>query len=113
MLEDTLRLLLVEDSSSDAVLIQHILREGLADAALSIEHVRSIKEAWDRLQRQPFDALLVDYWLGLDDGISLLREARSSGIETPAILLTGMEDAQVEVRALRAGAADYVRKADM
>ena len=59
---------------------------------------------------RPFDIAFVDYWLGSRDGLSLLREVRDKGIETPVIILTGHGAEDVAVQAMKAGAADYLGK---
>jgi CheY-like chemotaxis protein len=48
--------------------------------------------------------------LGGDDGIELIRELRAGGLTVPLLLLTGHGDEEVAVRALKAGAADYLAK---
>ncbi len=55
--------------------------------------------------------LLVDIRLGDgEDGIALLETLREQGIRTPVVMVTGHGDVSLAVRAMRAGAADFVEK---
>jgi PAS domain S-box-containing protein len=57
-----------------------------------------------------FDVCLLDYHLGQRTGLELLRRAIARGCRTPIILLTGNDDRNVDVEAMKAGAADSVVK---
>ena len=54
--------------------------------------------------------LLVDAYLPGLDGIGLLEHLRSSGHALPAIMITGQSDVQMAVRAMKAGASDFIEK---
>jgi DNA-binding response OmpR family regulator len=56
------------------------------------------------------DVFMVDYVLGERNGIDLLNEAREKGCNAPIILLTGRGDREVDLAAMKAGAADYLDK---
>jgi two-component sensor histidine kinase len=56
------------------------------------------------------DVYLVDYRLGRRNGLELLREALANGCPGPVILLTGQGDYEVDMEAMRAGAADFLVK---
>lgn len=54
--------------------------------------------------------LVVDIKMPDVDGITLVRENRSTGIEIPAVFITGSRDVDAAVRAMKAGAADLLEK---
>ena len=54
--------------------------------------------------------VLLDYNLGARTGLDLLREVLARGCRTPIIMLTGNDDHEVDVKAMEAGAADYLVK---
>src|SRR5206468_5921302 len=56
------------------------------------------------------DVCVLDYNLGIDDGISVLRDCRSRNSLTPVILLTACSDLRIDVDAMKAGAADFILK---
>jgi two-component system sensor histidine kinase/response regulator len=62
------------------------------------------------MDRREHEVYLLDYRLGEHNGLELLREALRRGIRAPMIVLTGMGDHQVDIEAMRAGAADYLVK---
>ncbi|WP_226894609.1 sigma-54-dependent transcriptional regulator [Luteolibacter marinus] len=56
------------------------------------------------------EAVILDHGLPDIDGIRLLEQMRARHPELPVVMLTGLNDAETAVRALRAGAADYLTK---
>jgi len=60
--------------------------------------------------KTPYDACLVDYRLGADSGLELIEKAIAAGYSGPMILLTGQGDHDLDVEAMKAGAADYLSK---
>ncbi|HEX7150237.1 MAG TPA: EAL domain-containing protein [Thermoanaerobaculia bacterium] len=104
-----MRLLLVEDDEDDYVLT----RELLADARrtrFELEWIASFEEAVEALVNSTYDVCLVDYRLGEHDGLELLRYAAAIGVTAPLILLTGQGIGDIDLDAMRAGAADYLVK---
>jgi two-component system sensor histidine kinase/response regulator len=53
---------------------------------------------------------LFDYHLGHADGLELLREAMARGCKAPIILLTGNDNLETDIEAMKAGASDYLVK---
>ncbi|MBM3841405.1 MAG: response regulator [Verrucomicrobia bacterium] len=64
----------------------------------------------EQLLRGEHDLYLIDYRLGIHNGLDLLREAKRLGCAAPIIMLTGVGDQQVDIEAIKAGAADYLVK---
>ena len=56
------------------------------------------------------EAVVLDHGLPDIDGLQTLERLRAARPELPVIMLTGLNDAETAVRALRAGAADYLTK---
>jgi len=103
------RILLVEDNPSDAVLVRTWLRsEGVDDWLL--QRVESLDEALQALADGEPDAVLLE--LHLPDSTGLLTLERIVGVArpTPVLVMTGHGDAELEDRALRLGAADFIAK---
>ncbi|MDX1631536.1 MAG: response regulator [Thermoanaerobaculia bacterium] len=107
------RVLLVEDDPDDRVLVRRYLEEGLGEQDLSLETASSLEEARSFLEGDGFDAALVDYRLGPDDGLDLVRWIRESDLDLAAVLLTGKGDEEVAAEAMRDGADDYLAKAGL
>ena len=60
-----------------------------------------------------YDVCLIDYRLGKWTGLDLLREAVGGGVRVPFIMLTGLDNREIDVEAMQAGAADYLAKDDI
>lgn len=105
---EALRLLIVEDSDTDA---QLVLRE-LQRAGIALEARRADSAASFSGQLAEFDAqiILCDFSMPAFDGLSALDTARRMRPETPFIFVSGTIGEENAVRALKNGAADYVLK---
>jgi serine phosphatase RsbU (regulator of sigma subunit) len=109
---DALRILLIEDDLGDALLVQEFLDEADLEAGLTV--ARSLAEARDLLaDSAPFHCVLVDLSLPDADGLDLLREILSRAPRAAVLVLTGLNDAQVGVAAVAAGAQDYLVKQEV
>jgi diguanylate cyclase (GGDEF)-like protein/PAS domain S-box-containing protein len=103
------RILLVEDDEDDFVLTRELHGESRR-TRFELDWVSSFDEALGALTRNGHDVALIDYRLGEHDGLELLHHARDLGVTAPLILLTGQGDGDIDLAAMRAGAADYLVK---
>ena len=110
---DPLRLLVVDDAIEHAQMVVEFLRSGDGWPNADMEIAVSYEQALEAFAAGPFDVAFFDYWLGARDGLSLLRDIRSRGFETPVIVLTSRGAEEVAVAAMKAGAADYLSKANL
>ncbi|HVG25597.1 MAG TPA: EAL domain-containing protein [Thermoanaerobaculia bacterium] len=104
-----MRLLLVEDDEDDYVLTRALLADSRR-TTFELEWISTFEKAVEAIARDEHDVCLVDYRLGEHDGLELLRLARELGVAAPMILLTGQGFGDVDLDAMRAGAADYLVK---
>jgi PAS domain S-box-containing protein len=109
-----IRLLVVDDAVEHARMVTEFLRASgeFPDAAIQIA------ESYDQalaalIAPPPFDLSVVDYMLGARDGLGLIRELKQRDIDTSVIVLTGQGAEDVAVEAMKAGAADYLSKANL
>ena len=104
-----LQIVLVEDSASDAVLLQeNILSSGTTDISISV--VQSLNEAKEHLKNNHPDAMLLDLTLPDSSGLNTVREVRSISPDLPIVVLTGVDDENTGVEAVRTGVQDYLIK---
>lgn len=105
-----LRVLVVDDDEEDFL----ILRDLLADYPLGrfeMSWVGTLEEGIRALRAGQHDVYLVDYHLGPDNGMDLVRLAVAEhNTHRPVIMLTGHGSADVDSEALAAGASDYLVK---
>jgi diguanylate cyclase (GGDEF)-like protein/PAS domain S-box-containing protein len=104
-----IRVLLVEDDEDDYVLTRDLLSDSRR-TQFALDWVTSFDEAVGAIGKSQHDVYLVDYRLGEYDGLEVLRAARAAGCQRPIILLTGQGDGDVDIAAMKAGAADYLVK---
>lgn len=109
MRSPTLRILLIEDQEEDALLTRALL-ENLPGTRAEVEWAPSPEEGLSLLLERRHDVCLLDYHMGDETGVAVLRRARAQAVRTPAILLTGKGSRSVDLEAMRAGAVDYLQK---
>ncbi len=103
-----LNLLILEDVSSDAELIQHELRK--AKINFNAACVTCERGFRDELDRAIPDAILSDYSLPQFNALAALEILKEKGLEIPFVLVTGSQSEEVAVRCIKRGADDYILK---
>jgi diguanylate cyclase len=106
------RVLLVEDDEDDYVLTRELLADAFG-AAIELQWVPTWDEALTVIAQARHDICLVDYRLGERNGLELVREAIELGSVAPFIVLTGQGNREIDLEAMRTGAADYLAKGEM
>ncbi len=106
------RLLLVDDDEDDYILTRDWFSE-IEGVKFELEWLTSYDAAVEAIAQNQHDVYLLDYRLGERNGLELLREAVANGCKAPIILLTGQGDHEVDVEAMKAGAADYLDKSQL
>jgi hypothetical protein len=112
-MSDPIRVLIVDDALEHAEMVAEFLRMSETWGNGTFKTAGSYEQALRLAQDEPFDVAFFDYWLGPRDGLSLLRDIRQRGVETPVIVLTGRGAEEVAVEAMKAGAADYLSKTNI
>src|SRR5687768_9773490 len=106
-----LRVLLVEDNEDDAVLLLRELRQGNFEPyVVRVQAPAALKA---ELLARPWDVVISDFSLPSFSGLEALSVLRETGIDLPFILVSGTIGEEVAVEAMRAGADDYVMKAQL
>jgi two-component system copper resistance phosphate regulon response regulator CusR len=98
--------LVVEDQDKLRANLIHILREDCYD----VTGVRTGEEAIEVIEREPFDAMILDLSLPGRDGLSVLAELRAAGFRSPVLILTARDSIDDRVAGLDTGADDYLLK---
>jgi PAS domain S-box-containing protein len=109
MKSETIKVLLIEDDEDDYILTRELLAE-VKGGKYTLDWASSYAEGLRIAKLLEHHVCLVDYRLGEQSGVQLIREARESGLTTPMILLTGQGNHDVDVEAIEAGATDYLIK---
>ncbi|MBI2951604.1 response regulator [bacterium] len=103
------RILLVDDDEDDYIIVRDLLAE-IRGWKFELKWVATYEIALEAIQRRPCDVCLIDYRLGARSGLEFLRQASGINRRVPMILLTGQGGHEIDVEAMRAGAADFLVK---
>ncbi len=106
-----LRVLMVEDSEDDALLVLRELRAAGYD--LTHERVDTAAALEAALDRHPWDLVIGDYSMPHFSGTAALAMLRRRGLDVPYICVSGTITEELAVAAMKAGAHDYVTKGQL
>jgi len=104
-----LKVLLVEDNPGDARLFQEFLAE-IPSAPFRLEIADRLSTALARLAAGDISAVLLDLGLPDSQGFDTFSQAYAQVPGVPILVLTGLDDEAMAVRAVREGAQDYLVK---
>ncbi len=119
MATEEIKILLVEDNRSVAGTMTHMLtsvsqrdKEGQMPI-FTVKWVDNLKVAVKQLDSQPYDAILLDLSLPDSDGLDTFASTHKAAPDIPIVVLTATDDDTMAVKAVRAGAQDYLIKGDV
>ena len=104
---DKIRVLYVDDEATLLEVGKTFLER---DGAFSVDTAISPGAARAILAQEAYDAIVSDYQMPEEDGISFLRSVRSRPAYTPFILFTGKGREEVVIQAIESGADFYLQK---
>lgn len=87
-----------------------LTRQVLEQEGFAVDHALTGNDAQTLAFVNEYDAIVLDLALPDRNGLTVLQALRKDGRTTPVIVLTGSKESQTTVRALDAGADDYVTK---
>ncbi len=90
--------------------ICRLLKEILEDENFSVDTAENATVARDTVRRSHIDLVLLDIWMPDVDGITLLKEWKTEGRDTPVVMMSGHGSIETAVEAIRFGAYDYIEK---
>jgi len=109
---DEISVLLVEDNPGDAYLIKEYLIDRNIKS-YSVTDVDTLGGALDVLVRENIDIVLLDLSLPDSSGLDTVRTVVTSFPQIVIVVLTGLQDEQVALQAVRYGAQDYLDKGQL
>ncbi len=110
--QQLLRILIVEDDEDDFILISDYFKT-INAWAFEIKWVQRYTVAIEELCSNQYTLCFCDYRLGAKNGIDLIKEVLAKNKATPIILLTGKGNYNIDIEATKAGAFDYLIKAEL
>src|SRR5690348_8097536 len=101
-------ILMVDDSEDDYLIVKELLSE-LGDR-FHLDWCPNYDKGVELILTNQHDLYMIDNVLGVGYGVDLIRQICGQGCEKPMILLTGVGDKQLDIEALKSGAADFLVK---
>ena len=101
-----MKILIADD---DCILLKQ-LQIALEGQRHLVETANDGDEAMKKLLESTFDLVILDITMPGLDGLSVLRESRAEGIQTPVLMLSAKGDTDDRIRGLDLGADDYIAK---
>jgi len=106
-----LRVLVVEDSEDDTILIiRHLRRAGLNPVWERVDSCCALEEA---LSRGPWDLVITDHNMPDLSSMDALALVKDHGLDMPVIIVSGSIGEERAVSAMKAGASDYIMKENL
>jgi DNA-binding NarL/FixJ family response regulator len=108
--KEYIRILIVEDSALDAILLKHMLEGASSEYNFNVTISTTLNDSFARIDRSNYDVALLD--LGLPDmsGIASLSALHSYAPDMPIIIYSGRDDPTLLEEAKEIGAKDYIVK---
>ena len=103
------KLLLVQDNTEDAGLLEAAFKE-LRPMAFSLTRVPRLSEAVERLNHDAFEVILLDLSLPDAHGMEAVARVKDSAAGTPVVVLTGLDGEPAGIEVVAAGAQDWLVK---
>ena len=105
----TIHILLIDDDRDDRRLITDMLAESKR-AQFIVDEAESGDKGLKILNDNRYDVVFLDYKLPDKDGITILKDIVSFRYNVPVTIITNLNDTSIQVKALEAGAVDFLEK---
>jgi diguanylate cyclase (GGDEF)-like protein len=104
-----IKILLIDDDEEDYIITKDII-SGIKDQEYTIDWISSFEKALLEIQKDMYDVFLIDYNLGIKTGLDLIDAALEINRNTPIIILTGVDNHEIDLLAMKKGASDFLKK---
>ena len=106
LLDKLVKVLLIEDNSADARFIIEMFKE-ISKPKYELKNVTNLQDGLEYLDEHPVDILLLDLSLPDSQGLETFEKAHKHDPKLPIVILSGLDDEEIAVKAVRKGAQDY------
>lgn len=106
--EPFLDILIVEDNLADVIIVRELLNA--SGTKFAFTHASNLKETFAFCDEKEFDVILLDLGLPGSTSLETLRKIMVFNIKSPIVVMTGLDDEDTALVALREGAQDYLGK---
>lgn len=103
---NTVRILLVEDDER----IVGFMKRGLEAEEYEVDLASGKAQTFDLTESRTYDVIILDIFLGPDDGLDICRVLRQRSVGTPILIMTAKDSAETRQASEEAGADAYLPK---
>ncbi len=107
-MKNEIRIIIIDDDKIIRVAVKRTLEK--SGNNFIVDEAADSSVIIDVLGKKKFDCIIVDFFLTDTTGLDLIKKLKELRINTPVIMLTGQGDELVAVKAMKAGAYDYLPK---
>ncbi|HAL44628.1 MAG: hypothetical protein A2Y12_13360 [Planctomycetes bacterium GWF2_42_9] len=108
--ENIVKVLLVDDDELDRRLVKLVLVQSQPNIRFNVDTAASLSEAIQKLPAGGYDIVLQDLNLSDCRGTEIVEKVSATVPNVPIVVLTGFDDEDAGLEAIRAGAEDYLVK---
>jgi diguanylate cyclase (GGDEF)-like protein len=110
-LTESLRILVVEDNPADLAVVESCLKD-FGQPPIAMTRVTRLAEALDALRKESFHVVISDLNLPDAEGLQTFHQLKLASPESAFVLVTGMDDKETCMQAVRSGAQEYLVKGE-
>ncbi len=101
-----MRILIIEDEMT----LSKTLAEGLNELHYQADVAENLKDGEYYLSIRNYDLVLTDWMLPDGNGVDIITQAKQKSSRTAVVVLSAKDDKESEIKALKSGADDYIKK---
>lgn len=106
------RIAIIEDDQDDYIIIKDYIND-IEGKSFVVDWFQDYNSAIEAIKNKEYHLYFVDYFLGHKTGLDLLDAAAELNCDEPIILLTGLGNKAIDIKAMERGATDYLVKNDL
>lgn len=110
--QNKVRIAIIEDDEDDFLIIKDYISD-IEGRSFVVDWFQDYQAAIDAIKNKEYHLYFVDYFLGHKTGLDLLDAAAELNCDKPIVLLTGLGNKAIDIKAMERGATDYLVKTDL
>ena len=110
--QNKIRIAIIEDDEDDFLIIKDYILD-IEGKSFVVDWFQDYNAAIEAIKNKEYHLYFVDYFLGHKTGLDLLDAAAELNFDRPIILLTGLGNKAIDIKAMERGATDYLVKTDL
>lgn len=107
--DQIIKILYVEDNIEDVLLIKEFIKE-IKNVHYELTHAQQLNEALLEIENDNYDIIMLDLSLPDKQGLDIITRVCERAPDIPVVVMTGMDDETMAIKALQKGAEEYLVK---